>query len=74
MLRPGTTRINYLSGKTMIKPASQAARDACAVMGEQRFLEQVLLDGALHAHLGVVDDVDVGCDRDRAKVGAADDR
>ena len=37
-------------------------------MGEQRYLDQVLLDGAMHRHLGVVDEIDVGCERDRAKV------
>jgi len=40
-------------------------------MGEQRYLDQVLLDSAMHQHLGVVDELDVGCERDRVKVGAA---
>lgn len=68
---PGKTKISYMSGKSVIKSTSQAAVDACTAMGEQRYLDQVLLDSAMHQHLGVVDELDVGCERDRVKVGAA---
>eukprot|EP00048_Salpingoeca_helianthica_P000227 m.40100 g.40100 ORF g.40100 m.40100 type:complete len:353 (+) comp10266_c0_seq1:36-1094(+) len=43
-LKRGVSSVQYFSGKKLIRPASEAAQDACKQMGKKQFLLQVLED------------------------------
>lgn len=51
--------IKYLSGKRIIKPASNAAEDALKLMGNRNFYEQMLQDAMLQRRYKITDEVDV---------------
>ncbi|XP_074657958.1 uncharacterized protein CXorf58-like isoform X2 [Tubulanus polymorphus] len=53
------TNVNYISGKRFIKPASQAARDACDLMGNRKFYELILQDAVHHEQFKITDEIDV---------------
>lgn len=55
----GNGGVHYISGKKMIKPASDAAEDARRQMGNRRFYDQMLADACCHQQLKVTDEVDV---------------
>jgi hypothetical protein len=66
-LKKDTTSIVYFSGKKYIRPATEAAQDACKLMGKKQFLEQVL-DDIEQAKLGCFDELDVSTLKDYMKV------
>ncbi|ELT96341.1 hypothetical protein CAPTEDRAFT_219983 [Capitella teleta] len=51
--------VSYVSGKKMIKPASEAAKDACARMGHRRFYDQLIQDTMQHQKHRITGEVDV---------------
>jgi len=51
--------VQYISGKRMIRPASEAAEDARRQMGNRKFYDQMLLDACHHHQMKVTDEVDV---------------
>eukprot|EP00038_Savillea_parva_P001334 m.103227 g.103227 ORF g.103227 m.103227 type:complete len:282 (+) comp10473_c0_seq1:119-964(+) len=63
----------YMSGKRMIKPASEAAEDAMRVMGRQRFLELMEADELQHRVSGITDEIDVTSLRDFMQLTAVTD-
>lgn len=56
--------VQYMSGKRMIKPASQAAEDARTQMGNRVFYDQMLSDACQHHQLKITDEVDVATVKD----------
>ncbi|XP_041379360.1 putative uncharacterized protein CXorf58 [Gigantopelta aegis] len=51
--------LKYLSGRKMIKPASDAAEDSLRLMGNRLFYEQMLQDALRQKQCPVADEVDV---------------
>ncbi|KAL5004452.1 hypothetical protein ScPMuIL_017908 [Solemya velum] len=51
--------LKYLSGKRMIKPASEAAEDSLRLMGNRRFYDQLLRDTIFQQQYRITDEVDV---------------
>ncbi|KAK2150952.1 hypothetical protein LSH36_381g02102 [Paralvinella palmiformis] len=51
--------VQYVSGQKMIKPASEAARDACDLMGHRKFYEQLIQDMMRRDEHQVTDEIDV---------------
>lgn len=51
--------VKYISGRCLIKPASEAAEDSRRQMGNRKFYDQILLDACHHQQLKVTDEVDV---------------
>ncbi|XP_064639062.1 uncharacterized protein CXorf58-like isoform X2 [Lineus longissimus] len=51
--------ITYISGKRVIKAGTEAARDACDLMGHRKFLDQVIQDTIHHEQFKVTDEIDV---------------
>ncbi|KAI0243075.1 hypothetical protein LSAT2_008863 [Lamellibrachia satsuma] len=51
--------VHYVSGKKMIEPASEAARDACQLMGHRRFYDQLISDQLQRDTHAVTDEVDI---------------
>ncbi|KAK1169389.1 putative uncharacterized protein CXorf58 isoform X1 [Acipenser oxyrinchus oxyrinchus] len=49
----------YITGKRAIRPASEAAVDACRMMGHRRFFDQIILDEIQRQRKKVVDEIDV---------------
>lgn len=54
-----TTGVRYISGKQMIRPASNAAKDAQRHMGSRVFYNQMLVDACQHQQLKITDEIDV---------------
>ncbi|XP_072035268.1 uncharacterized protein CXorf58-like [Amphiura filiformis] len=53
------TGLKYLSGKRCIKPATNAASDACRMMGHRKFYDQMIADTCQHMQDRITDEVDV---------------
>lgn len=51
LTRDGSTII-YMSGKKLIRPASEAAIDACELMGRRKFMDQMVEDAVQQVHTG----------------------
>ena len=51
--------VQYISGRRLIRPASDAAKDSRRQMGNRKFYDQMLVDACHHRQLGVTDEVDV---------------
>lgn len=51
--------VQYISGKRLIKPASEAAEDSRRQMGNRKFYDQMLLDACHHHQLKVTEETDV---------------
>ena len=51
--------VQYISGRRLIRPASEAAEDSRRQMGNRKFYDQMLVDACHHHQLGVTDEVDV---------------
>ncbi|XP_071477892.1 uncharacterized protein CXorf58-like [Diadema antillarum] len=51
--------LKYLSGKKVIKPASEAASDACKEMGNRKFYDQMIADTCQYERDKITDEVDV---------------
>ncbi|XP_039601523.1 putative uncharacterized protein CXorf58 homolog [Polypterus senegalus] len=49
----------YINGKRAISPASEAAVDACKIMGHRRFYDQIICDEIQRQKKKIVDEVDV---------------
>lgn len=60
--------IQYMSGKRLIEPASEAAEDACRMMGNRKFFDQMLVDAIQQQKPGVTDDADVTTVKDYMQV------
>lgn len=58
LTRDGSSVV-YLSGKKMIKPASDAAVDSLGQMGRRKFIDQMVEDSLQHERTGVQDELDV---------------
>ncbi|XP_015270921.1 PREDICTED: putative uncharacterized protein CXorf58 homolog [Gekko japonicus] len=54
----------YISGKTIITPRSEAAVDACRLMGYRKYYKQMLQDELQFKKYGVTDEVDVATVKD----------
>ena len=62
--------VQYFTGKKFIKAGSEAAQDACRIMGKKQFLEQVLND-IEDAKKGCYDELDVFTLKDYMKVSVS---
>ncbi|XP_065889234.1 uncharacterized protein CXorf58-like isoform X2 [Dysidea avara] len=62
--------IKYFSGKKVITPASEAARDACKQMGDRKFCDQMMSDACQHAQQKITSDVDVTSLKDYVQYSA----
>uniref|UniRef100_A0A8W8J029 Uncharacterized protein n=1 Tax=Magallana gigas TaxID=29159 RepID=A0A8W8J029_MAGGI len=51
--------VKYLSGKRVIKPASEASEDSLRHMGNRRFYDQMLQDAMYNQQYRVTDEIDV---------------
>ncbi|XP_071950456.1 uncharacterized protein CXorf58-like [Antedon mediterranea] len=51
--------LQYYSGKKCIKPASEAAVDACQMMGNRKFYDQIISDACQYEKHGITEEVDV---------------
>lgn len=51
--------VKYISGRKMIKPATEAAEDSLRLMGNRHFYDQMLQDTIRHQQAAIVDEVDV---------------
>ena len=52
--------VKYISGRRLIRPASEAAEDSRRQMGNRKFYDQMLVDACHHHQLGgVTDEVDI---------------
>uniref|UniRef100_H3ACK7 Uncharacterized protein n=1 Tax=Latimeria chalumnae TaxID=7897 RepID=H3ACK7_LATCH len=55
----------YISGKRAIGPASEAAADACRLMGHRRFYDQMIFDEIQRQQKNkIVDEIDIGTKKD----------
>ncbi|XP_022095200.1 putative uncharacterized protein CXorf58 [Acanthaster planci] len=61
------TGLQYLSGKRNIKPASDAAVDACRMMGHRKFYDQIIADTCQHERDKITSEVDVTTVKDYMK-------
>ncbi|BFZ00479.1 hypothetical protein BsWGS_03518 [Bradybaena similaris] len=52
-------KVNYISGRKMIRPTSEAAEDALRQMGRRLFYDHILKDTMQHQHYSVTDEIDV---------------
>lgn len=51
--------VKYLSGKRVIKPATDAAEDSLRLMGNRQFYEQMLEDAMFQRQYKITDEIDV---------------
>ncbi|XP_013415353.1 putative uncharacterized protein CXorf58 [Lingula anatina] len=51
--------VQYLSGKRVIKAGTEAAQDACDLMGNRKFLDQIIVDAVHHEQFKITDEIDV---------------
>lgn len=56
--------VQYMSGKTMIRPSTEAAEDASRQMSNRALFDQMITDACYHPKRGVQDDIDVVTVRD----------
>ncbi|KAM3932867.1 uncharacterized protein CXorf58 homolog [Leptodactylus fuscus] len=54
----------YITGKRIIVPSSEAAGDACRLMGNRAYYEQMICDQLEHQKYGITDVVDVATFKD----------
>lgn len=54
----------YITGKRIIKPSSEAATDACKLMGNRTYYEQMIYDQLEHQQYRITDVVDVATFKD----------
>ncbi|XP_043928232.1 putative uncharacterized protein CXorf58 homolog [Protopterus annectens] len=54
----------YISGKRIISPASEAASDACKLMGHRRFYDQLILDELHRQQIKIADEYDIATMKD----------
>ncbi|CAG5126190.1 unnamed protein product [Candidula unifasciata] len=52
-------RVNYISGRKMIRPTSEAAEDSLRQMGKRLFYDHLLKDAIQHQHYSVTDEIDI---------------
>eukprot|EP00039_Didymoeca_costata_P003160 m.65619 g.65619 ORF g.65619 m.65619 type:complete len:349 (+) comp11748_c0_seq2:190-1236(+) len=50
------TTLVYMNGRKMIRPASEAAKDAYRLMGRRKFIEQMVQDEVQRAFVGNIDE------------------
>ncbi|XP_018426288.1 PREDICTED: putative uncharacterized protein CXorf58 homolog [Nanorana parkeri] len=62
--RSGNHRSRYISGKRVISPSSEAAMDACKLMGHRTYYDQVIYDQLEHQTYKITDTVDVATVKD----------
>ncbi|XP_040194195.1 putative uncharacterized protein CXorf58 homolog isoform X3 [Rana temporaria] len=62
--RSGNHNSRYISGKRVISPSSEAAVDACKLMGHRTYYDQVIYDQLEHQTYKVTDAVDVATFKD----------
>ncbi|PIK37914.1 hypothetical protein BSL78_25264 [Apostichopus japonicus] len=58
------TGLRYMSGKKCIRPASDAASDACRMMGHRLFYDQMIADTCQQEQDQITDEVDVTTTKD----------
>lgn len=56
--------LRYLSGKKCIRPASEAASDACRMMGHRLFYDQMISDTCQQEQDQITDEIDVTTTKD----------
>ncbi|KAJ7319542.1 hypothetical protein JRQ81_019053 [Phrynocephalus forsythii] len=62
--KPAGQSSQYLSGKRVITSRSEAAVDACKLMGYRKYYNQMLRDELQHKKYGIIDEMDVATIRD----------
>ncbi|XP_002736551.1 uncharacterized protein CXorf58-like [Saccoglossus kowalevskii] len=58
-MHTGGQGVKYISGKKCIRPASEAAEDACRLMGHRNFYDQMITDACQHDKSKITDEIDV---------------
>ncbi|XP_019644979.1 PREDICTED: putative uncharacterized protein CXorf58 [Branchiostoma belcheri] len=58
-IHTGGQGVNYVSGKRVIKPATNAAADSCRLMGHRKFYDQMIRDACQHEKDRVTDEIDI---------------
>ena len=56
--------VQYMSGKTMIRPSTEAAEDASRQMSHRAMLDQMLTDACYHPKQKIQDEIDVATVKD----------
>ncbi|XP_074844163.1 uncharacterized protein CXorf58 homolog [Carettochelys insculpta] len=54
----------YISGKRIISPASEAAVDACKLMGHRKYYDQMIQDELQYQNHKIIDEIDVATVKD----------
>uniref|UniRef100_A0A8C3FGP2 Uncharacterized protein n=1 Tax=Chrysemys picta bellii TaxID=8478 RepID=A0A8C3FGP2_CHRPI len=54
----------YISGKRTISPASEAAADACKLMGHRKYYDQMIWDELQYQNHKIIDEIDVATVKD----------
>ncbi|XP_065435516.1 uncharacterized protein CXorf58 homolog isoform X2 [Chrysemys picta bellii] len=54
----------YISGKRTISPASEAAADACKLMGHRKYYDQIIWDELQYQNHKIIDEIDVATVKD----------
>uniref|UniRef100_A0A8C4XXU2 Uncharacterized protein n=1 Tax=Gopherus evgoodei TaxID=1825980 RepID=A0A8C4XXU2_9SAUR len=54
----------YISGKRTISPASEAAVDACKLMGHRKYYDQMIWDELQYQNHKIIDEIDVATVKD----------
>nr|XP_002119481.1 putative uncharacterized protein CXorf58 [Ciona intestinalis]XP_026690704.1 putative uncharacterized protein CXorf58 [Ciona intestinalis] len=49
----------YISGKKIIRPATNAAQDACRLMGHRKFYDQLIVDACQYEKDKITDEMDI---------------
>uniref|UniRef100_A0A8C4VQ99 Uncharacterized protein n=1 Tax=Gopherus evgoodei TaxID=1825980 RepID=A0A8C4VQ99_9SAUR len=58
----------YISGKRTISPASEAAVDACKLMGHRKYYDQMIWDELQYQNHKIIDEIDVATVKDYMQV------
>mmetsp|Transcript_3354 Transcript_3354/g.8270 ORF Transcript_3354/g.8270 Transcript_3354/m.8270 type:complete len:250 (+) Transcript_3354:160-909(+) len=68
-----TSSVVYMSGKKMIKPASEASADSLRMMGRPRFVELMAHDERQRTEIGMADELDVTSLKEYMQLAAVTD-
>ncbi|XP_069746152.1 uncharacterized protein CXorf58 homolog isoform X3 [Narcine bancroftii] len=63
----GNYKNQYLSGKRIIKPATEAAAASCKIMGRRKFFDLIMQDNLQYQRTKVADEIDIVTAKDYAQ-------